>query len=412
MPPKLAKILMRLFSFSAPLASTLLAMTGVGFYITFISLHFTELGYNEVILGIIQGSYFLGLFLGAWKIDYFVKRIGPIQVLAISGTLLAITSLLQAFSNDLTLWIITRIFAGLALAAFYVVIECWMIDHSGDQERGVVLSLYMIVLNAGYIIGQQIIGHISLHNSSGFIIAALLACLSVIPIAFSINKLTPPEHEAPLKFRKIFKASPLGTIGCLITGLAISALYSFLAIIAKHFTVDGPQLVSIFVLGGLLAQWPIGRLSDHFDRRKILILISATLLLASLLLLLPPIHTYLTYTLVGCLGIAVFTLYPISLNLTTDRLHRKHFIRAMASLLLLYGAASSIGPLLAALCIQWIDTTGFFSYLSLLGALITIIALYSLKRPPVPEEDHEEFSPSPHTTPSAYNLKPSPEEDR
>ena len=386
-------------------------MTGVGFYLTFISLHFSSLGHNELILGIIQGSYFLGLFLGAWKIDYFVKRIGPIQVLATSGTLLAITILLQGFSNNLTLWIITRIFAGLSLAAFYVVIECWMLDHSSDKERGAVLSLYMVMLNAGYIIGQQIIPHISLQISSGFIIAALLACLSVIPIALSTKKLTPPDHEHSLKFTKLFKASPLGTLGCFITGLAISALYSFLVIVARYFSVDGAQLVSIYVLGGLIAQWPLGRLSDHFDRRKVLIGISLTLLIAPLLLLLLPSHIYITYILIALIGAATFPLYPISLNLTTNRLHRKHLTRAMATLLLIYGAASSIGPILASLSIQWIHAIGFFSYLALLGAIITAIAIHSLKRPPVPEEDQEEFSPSPRTTPTAYNLKKPPEKN-
>ena len=339
--------------------------------------------------------------------DVLVRRIGHIQVLAASGTLLAATVLVQSFTNDLSVWIITRILAGLSMSAFYVVIESWMLDHSEGGNRGSILSLYMLVLSGGYMFGQQFIPYTTLNPNKGYVIAALLFSLCVIPIALSTKKLTPPAHENPLKITKIFQVAPFGTLSNLASGIFISSLFSFLAIVATRYNVDGSRLVTYMVLGGLLAQWPIGHLSDYLDRRKVLLCITLILFFPSLILIFyTPAHTWITLTLAGVIGAGAFTLYPISLTQVTDHLSRAHFASAAATIVLVYGVGCIFGPIFTSLTIQWIGEVGLFALLSLFAALLAAAGLYTLfKRPPLPKEKKGDFHLFPRTTSTAYELK-------
>ncbi|MEM7494564.1 MAG: MFS transporter [Myxococcota bacterium] len=89
------------FEYGIPLSTVFPAISGVGFYTTFISLYFEDLGYNKISIGIIQAAYFLGLLLGAWKCEQLVRRVGHIQILAASGSFLAATTLIQALTTPL-----------------------------------------------------------------------------------------------------------------------------------------------------------------------------------------------------------------------------------------------------------------------------------------------------------------------
>jgi len=146
--PKPSKLIHLVVEFMAPLSSVFLMIFGTAFYTTFLSVFLDTAGYTQREIGIVQSAFFLGLFFGAFQMERLIKRVGHIQALVVFGSLATSVTILQALIQIFPAWVFFRFLSGLSLAALYIVIESWMLDHSTETNRGVVLSLYMIFLTS------------------------------------------------------------------------------------------------------------------------------------------------------------------------------------------------------------------------------------------------------------------------
>src|SRR3546814_9071509 len=73
------------------------------------------------------------------------------------------------------------------------------------------------------------------------------------------------------------------------------------------------------ILGGVALQWPLGRLSDRYDRRRVIIACFAATLAVSIALAMAPTRT-LPLGLGALFGGLSFALYPLCVALANDRL--------------------------------------------------------------------------------------------
>lgn len=98
-------------------------------------------------------------------------------------------------------------------------------------------------------------------------------------------------------------------------------------------------------------QYPIGRLSDRYDRRLVILLLGAVLALLALLMVLLPAgwREPLMGGLVFLLGGMAFSIYPLSLSHACDELRPDQVLGANQGLLLAYSLGAMTGPLLAPL---------------------------------------------------------------
>ena len=80
------------------------------------------------------------------------------------------------------------------------------------------------------------------------------------------------------------------------------------------------NLMALVILGGMLLQYPLGRLSDRFDRRRILAGLGMGLLIFSLAMLIASQLPWgeLRAVLIFLFGGLAFSLYPISLSQACD----------------------------------------------------------------------------------------------
>jgi MFS family permease len=73
--------------------------------------------------------------------------------------------------------------------------------------------------------------------------------------------------------RQLFAVSPTGVVGYFGTMLANSAYFGVGAVYGREIGLsvrDMSLFMSLIMVGGMLLQWPIGRLSDAWDRRQVL----------------------------------------------------------------------------------------------------------------------------------------------
>lgn len=385
---------------------------GSAFFTTFLSIYLDTEGYTKGEIGIIQSAYFLGIFLGAFLMENLIKRVGHIQALAVFGSIATSSTLVQALHQSFYSWIFLRFLIGLSLAALYIVIESWMLDRSTTITRGVILSLYMICVYAAQAASQQILSFVPILSFTPFLISALFTSLSIIPVGLSTSRINIPTHHETLGFGHIIKISPFGVAGCFISGLILSALYSFLPIFSISKEIPSAHLMSITIAGGVLLQLPIGKISDFFERRKVLLfIVFASLLLSLMGFFYEGNSSGSIYFLSFLIGGFLFVLYPLCITQVCDHLDHSHIITATALLLIAYGLGSVMGPILSSLTIGTFGISSLFLYFAaLLGALGLVGVYTTILRPIVPLDEQTEFLPLTNVTPVTYEMDPRGEE--
>lgn len=395
-------------SFSSPLASVTLMILGSSFYNTFLSVLLQNKGCSREKIGLIHSAFFLGMFLGAFQMEKLIKKIGHIQALAVFGSLATSSILVQSICQDFSVWLFLRFLLGLSLAALYIVIESWMLYKSTVKTRGTILSLYMLCLYSSQSASQQFLAFVDVNSYTPFVIAAIFTSLSVIPVGLSTSRIKlPPTHQS-IKFLQIIKTSPFGVTGCFVAGLVLGAIYSFFPVFAIAKNIPSENLMSITIAGGVFLQWPIGKLSDIFERRRILlitVLISIALSLTMFAYRDAPISSILIFSFI--IGGLLFTLYPLSITQVCDHIDHSHITTATALLLIAYGFGSVLGPIISSFVIGFIGINAIFLYFVVVLGVLGILGIYAtIKRPIVPIEEQTEFQSMPNVTPVAAEMDP------
>lgn len=168
-------------------------------------------------------------------------------------------------------------------------------------------------------------------------------------------------------------------------------------------------MMALVILGGMCLQYPIGRMSDRFDRRLVILLLCSVLTLLALLMVALPAdwREPIAGTLVFLLGGMAFSIYPLSLSHACDELHPDQVLGANQGLLLAYSMGAMIGPLLAPLLMRPFGPEGLFLYFALCGALLaTYLGWRKRQRAPIPLDEHQVFIPVPPNTPMTAELEP------
>jgi len=397
------------FNVIPPLISLLLVMLGNGFFTTFTSLRLS--GYGIWVVGIVNASFFAGIMLGSIYVEKLLDRIGHIRTFAIFASTNSFLIVIQSMVVTPLLWILFRFLSGICTSGFFIVIESWLLLSTGVKHRGRILSLYMLTLYMGLGLGQFILNISSLTSFLPFVVTIGLSSLSIIPICM-IKSSGPLVLESSItNILQIIRKAPLGPIGCFIAGVIMASLYGLVPIFGKEIGLTVFQISQIMgftILGGLLLQWPIGHLSDIFNRRKVLIGICFLLMVLTLIIFF--FYSFSYYVLLALMilfGGVSFTFYPLSITYTCDYFSDKNLIGIACSLLVIYGIGSIVGPLFSPIFMTWFGSNAVFLYMSLFCCSYIFLAVWRVMHAkPSREEKKSDYLPLPRATSLAFYLDP------
>ncbi len=372
----------------APLLGLFILGIGNGFLASLITLRLDAAGESVTTIGWVSAAYYIGLAIGALFNDRLLLRIGHIRAYACFASLVAVTVLLQGLWLNAGLWFTLRMIGGWATLGVYLVIESWLLTAADTRVRGRLLALYMISLYGAGVIGQLLLGVAdSAGASQPFMIIAILASLSVLPLGM-IPRVSPLiEHAEPLSPWRLITVTPTGVMGCFGSGLAISAIYSLLPLYLQRSGLDVQkigEMMAVLILGGMLLQYPIGRWSDRHDRQIVLILIGVAMTLLCLgMMLLPPLPWLLAVALF-LLGGGVFALYPVAVSHAADRAPAGALVRMSQGLLLINALGATLSPPLITPLMTHVGDAGLFVALLGLGGCLVVFFVWRRSRRPAP----------------------------
>ncbi len=399
------------FKITAPLLSIFILINGLGVLATFIPIQINAGGGSAFDVGLITGAYYLGMSLGAFRNAHLILRIGHIRAFSAFAALITVAILSMGFSYSLLLWCLLRALSGYCLAGLYIVIESWILKESTVKTRGVFLALYMIAIYGASASGQFLLNIGSATSSVLFTVAAMLAALSIVPLAVTRAGNPVIEEPSALNIFDLFKLSPSGLVSCTCSGLMFGAISAFVPLYLRTILADLSQtafVMFLVLMGGVLLQYPVGWLSDQFDRRKMLMILCGVIIaIGTTLIMLPQQSGPLLYGFMFFFGGASFSLYPVSMSHTCDVLDPNAIVSATQGLMLAYGVGAVFGPLIAPLFQSVFGYIGIFIYFNV-ACLALGLYLFSrllIQKPHTAAEQHS-FVPMPNTTPIAAELNP------
>lgn len=395
--------------------SVFLLMAGVGTLTTVLGVRMADAAAAPLAIGIVMAGYFAGQTAGSLRAFTMIRGVGHIRAFSALASILSAATLAHVLSGDLVLWGVLRFVEGFCVAGLFVCVESWLNQNAKAETRGRILSIYMICLYGGQGLGQFLLtlepggeGETGLRL---FVILSMVVSVALVPVA--LTRQTPPTLPDITAFgvRRLYAASPLGMFGTLVSGLVTGSLYSLGPVYTRLLGYDNAEtatFMSAAILGGTLLQWPLGLLSDIFDRRKVLVGLFVALAAVSAGLAVAGDAGF-PWLLAGAalFGGITYALYPVSVAHTNDHLDARDMVSASGGLILGYSIGATIGPFAASGAISATGAGGLFVFCGAIGALAVAFGLWRMvARAPVPADQQSAYRPLPRTTPVAGPLDP------
>jgi len=379
--------------------------------------------FSLVATGFMLSGYYVGYFIGAKTIPSFILRVGHIRVFAAFASGASIVILMHSIVVNPFTWFILRIITGISMVSMYTIAESWLNDRSSNKNRGSVLSIYMIVLYGSMAIGMFFLNFSKPENFQPFILVSLFMSLSLIPILLTKRKAPTFKKITGMSLKELYESSPLGMVGSLFYGTAQSALFSLLAVYAAsmNFTIFEISVVTfLLAASGAIAQFPIGKLSDKFDRRIIITystfgaaFFALCAIFASRQMYLPgDLGTSKTwfYIFLILFSFCSLPMFAIIFAHTNDFIPKEKFVAAGAGLQFAFGLGAISGPFLCSIFMNVIGPNGYFIFLIIFHSLIGIFAIYRMRIRDTEDNPDSQFAAMPQTiTPIGMELNPSTE---
>ena len=381
-------------------------ITGNGLLGTLISLRLIQQQAPSIVVGFVQSSYYIGFMLGAVYGGSLIGRVGHHRAFVTFAAASACCALGYAVWDAPAMWALLRFITGFCLVGIFTVVESWLHQVASNAQRGRVFSAYLITNYLGVGTGQFLIG---LADPSGFELFSAVAALftaSLIPVALAgtapgpavthVTHVAPDTHASASGrsrlarglsgLQTIYRWAPLGVVACLAAGLLNSAFYTMQPVFMRRVGYSVPDVshfMGFALLAALVPQWPVARLADLFDRRKVLLCLAA--LAGSLSVLLFLLRDGVLIEALGYLYVAVaFSMYGVVASYVNDCIPADERIAVSAGLLLIFSLGASGGPTLASAMMAFAGPAGLYLFTAVVMGALVLLTLRSLRVSPSP----------------------------
>ncbi|MDP6164728.1 MAG: MFS transporter [Gammaproteobacteria bacterium] len=371
-------------------------MLGNGLQGTLLGVRATLEGFETFTTGIVMAFYFMGMLLGGIITPMLVKRVGHIRVFAALASIASIAILLHSISVNPYTWSAMRLVTGICYSGLYVVSESWLNDRASNENRGMILSVYMVIITLGMGSGQFLLNIADPASAELFILISVIISFALVPILLTARPAPAFGKSESMSVFALYKLSPLAVISNALTGAAHGSVFGMGAVFALQKGFDNNLLslfIASFLWGGLLFQWPIGWMSDKFGRRGVM-LVSAAFASGLCLLAMLSDHTSHWYIpLIVITGGAVMPMYSLCVAYMNDRLPAEQIVAASGAMVIASGIGLSIGPMVLSYFMSIMGPDAYFAGISVYFAIIVLAVLNSMITRDISAQDVEEQAP-------------------
>jgi len=378
-----------LVSFAALFVSVVLLQLGLGGVAPLDAISGVQLGFSTAEIGIIGSAHFLGFFIGCWWAPRLMGEVGHSRAFAAFTAAGTIGILAHMMVVDPWAWSVFRMASGLSVAGCYTIIEAWLQGKVTNANRGRAMGVYRIVDIAGSLGAQLVVAVLEPASYLSYNLLTLVCCAALFPLVLS--KVEAPETgDAPrLRPRLAWDRSPLAAVGVVVsgvTGAAFRMVGPLYGVAVGLETETIAFFLAAYVLGGAIAQFPVGWLADTFDRRTVLIWLSvASVLACAATVAASGAGIVAVFLAAAFFGFTTMPIYSISAAHAHDFAEPLERVELSAALMFLYAVGAIASPLIASVLIDLFGPAGMFGFIAVSHVALVVFGIVRMRARPAPD---------------------------
>lgn len=369
----------------------LMLMVANGLLVTLLTIRGSTLGFSDFEISVMQACYPLGALAGTILTPRLIEKVGHIRVFSALASMVSVAAIAHLLTSDPVSWGLMRLMAGFCFPGLYVITESWLNAKSENRIRAQVLSVYFIIQTAGPALGTAMVG---LPDPSGnllFGLTSILLSVAIVPLLLSANRA--PDYSVPdrMPVRRLYRVSPMAVLGIVIMGAGVVAWFISLPLYALQNGFTDAQASGALVIAMVAAavvQYPVGWISDHTDRRYVVIGLSLVSVIAALWMAVDtaPSRIVIGFSVIGAATLPIYSILAAHAN---DQLTPGQVVPASGTMAFLLQSGQFFGILVGPNMIRLADGRGLQIMLAVVGVVVALIALTRRVRTQAPGETGE-----------------------
>lgn len=361
-------------------AISTVSIVGVGLSLTMtlLAVRLAEQGYSAWEIGLNPTAAGVATLVGAAFVPSWARLLGVKGLLFLALLVSGVSLSAFTLTNDYWAWLALRAVFGCALTALFVMSEYWINAIAPPARRGFVLGLYTTVLAAGFAAGPAILALVGTSGSAPFLLGVALFGVAAVPVLLGSSGAPTLDSAPPVPVLVFLGAAPVATLAGLLQGAIETAGMGLLPVYALQAGLGaetGAFLVTLFALGNVVFQLPIGFASDRLDRRKLLLTLAALGACGAVALPFARTVSFPAFCLLLAVwGGVVGSLYAVGLAHLGSRYKGPELASANAAFIMLYSVGMLAGPPVVGIGQDLLVPDGFFYSIAVLLGLYLVLA--------------------------------------
>jgi len=359
-----------------------------------------DMGVDATQVGIVAALNAVGFMAGAATAPRAITLVGNIRVYSAAAAISASTILAMVLAMDPLAWSVLRLVQGVAFAWMFASVESWLSSATPATSRGGVTGFYHVVAKAALLVGPFFAAGVTALSSEPLICGAIFCALSLVPICLTRRDQPEPPRAEALSLAELYRLAPAAVIGVFAAGAINSGTVALLPLFAEALLEEGQlattaaaQVAAAAWIGGLLSQWPAGRLSDRLDRRLVVAGMALSSAIAALIIAagMSVFERPVLLVLVAVWGAGSLSFYGVSVAHGIDRTETDLIPQVMSGMLFVWAIGSVIGPPVAGAAMRSpFGPAGLFVFAAIAALALTLAMLVRRRaRDPVPDAEAE-----------------------
>lgn len=336
------------WSLAAHFASSLSIGIAVGGMVPLIALTLEDRGIDPVWIGVNSAIGSLGVIAGAPLVPSVIRRFGAAEGIVL-GLLLTTASVIGlAFTENFGLWLVLRFLTGVGVVTQWVVSETWMQAIVEERRRGLVMSVYVTAIAAGFATGPVLLTLVGMQGVLPFALFAGMIAMTGVP-TLAIRRWAPALALGQRgNVRRLLREAPTVAIAAVAVGLVDSGFFTFIPLYGLRIGLPHETsitLLTVVLAGNVVLQVPLGWLADRMNRRFLLVVLGLVCCVG------PAAAAWAltagspaAYPILFLWGGAAFGLYTVAVTLLGERYRGGELAAANAAFVMAFEIANLTGP--------------------------------------------------------------------
>ena len=246
-----------------------------GLTLPLLSLVLDAQGINKTVIGLSIVAQASGGVALAPIMSRLIMRFGAARMMRSATLLAAVMLVALGLFQDVYLWFPMRFLLGASAAMLWSSSETVINELAHDNWRGRIMGIYGSAGAVGFAMGPIVLILTGTQTLTPFAVTAVLILAASLPLLWLHNESGTNDNEEHASLRRIFKLVP--HIMCLnfMYAATIEAFIAFFPLFGIHIGLSETRslsLLTMFAIGGVVLQLPLGWLADHMDRNRLLLI--------------------------------------------------------------------------------------------------------------------------------------------